>query len=76
MNLCKTQFLLTPRPYGGHEIKAYRRKSATLLFSREGKPLRPMTYAEWTEFKRAWPKEVEADGLTLRTVWTLVEVVE
>lgn len=70
-DLCKTQFLF---PKGFDAIKTFRRKRRSVLFGNDGKPIRPMTYQEWTDLTRMWPEETKRDGLKLRYVWTLEEV--
>jgi hypothetical protein len=74
MDLAKTQFLMEPTPYGGHRIRTFKRKSALVLFAANGQPIRPITWAGWCKLKADWPAQVDADGLTVRTVWSLVEV--
>jgi hypothetical protein len=69
-DLSKTQFLQDEHG----SFKAYRHKSDMMLFDREGIPLRPMTWTEWCDFKTTYADEIERDGLTLRTVWTLVGI--
>ncbi len=75
-DLAKTQFLATTNAFTGrvYPTKAYRRKRASMMFDRDGRPMRLMTWDEWLKFKSDWPKEVEEDGLTLKTVWTLEEI--
>lgn len=63
LDLSKTQFLVDP----SGKIRMFRRKSATMLFH-NGQPERVVTWEEWLELKG------KAEGLTLRNIWTLVEV--
>lgn len=55
------------------KLTVYRRVRAFYLFI-DGKAQRPMSVADWNRLQADWPKEVEQDKLTLRAVWTLVEV--
>lgn len=69
----KTQFL--EEDHGTHKtLKAYRRKAACMLIDGKGKPFRVITWEDWCALKRDWPDQVKADGLTIKTVWTLVPV--
>lgn len=51
-----------------------KRARATVLFDRDGKPLRVMDWKDWCQFRKDYGPQIAADGLSLRTVWTLVEV--
>lgn len=52
----------------------FRRRRITVLIGGDGKVRREMSFADFRAFKERWPAEVQADGLTLRTVWALQEV--
>ncbi|WP_313196185.1 hypothetical protein [Shinella zoogloeoides] len=70
-DLAKTQFLDVD--HGTHHtLKAYRRKRALMLFDKEGKPVRLITWANWQKLISKYPHEVEAEKLSVKTVWTLV----
>ncbi|CDN47541.1 hypothetical protein [Neorhizobium galegae] len=69
-DLAKTQFLITKGPFVT-TITAYRRKRALMLFDKNDRPVRPITWDNWREFRTKWPKEVEAEKLSVKTVWTL-----
>lgn len=72
MDLCKTNFLVKRSIYDGHTLVPMRRKRQTALIERDGTPRCLMSLEDWRKLKADWPKEVEADGLSLRTIWTLV----
>lgn len=72
-DFAKTQFLIEDH-LTHTTIRQFRRKSANALVDKAGKVLRLMTWPEWVAFKARWPEEVEADGLRLVNVWTLIEV--
>lgn len=67
----KTQYLVTPSGLST-TIETFRRKRATMLFGRGDEPIRLMNWAEWSALTKDWPHEVASEGLTLRSVWTLV----
>jgi len=72
MDLPKTQFIEID--YGTHKtLKAYRRKRDLMLF-KDGKPVRLISFRNWNTLNGTWADNVKADKLTVRTVWTLVEV--
>lgn len=73
MDLAKTQFLIETHSFGT-VLRTFKRKRAHVLFDGEGKPIRPMTWPEWAAFHKQWPDEVAKDRLSLRIVWTLVEM--
>lgn len=65
-DLAKTQFIFGE--YG--TIKAYRRRRKTALFQGD-KPLRLIEWNDWLRLKKAYPREVESDKLSVRAVWVL-----
>lgn len=73
LDLSKTQFLVDDSGIV-RSLRAYRRKSALMLFDKQGKPIRLITWDAWVEFRSTYPKEVEAEKLTVKNVWTLVPV--
>jgi hypothetical protein len=57
-------------------IQAFRRKRQSALVDGSGKVVRLMTWEEWRDFKKEWPREIEADGLKLTQIWTLIPTTE
>lgn len=69
LDLNKTQFLVAEQG----PTRMFRRKSRHMLFQGD-RPIRPIEWGEWMELKKDFPKEVKDDGLTVKSVWFLVEI--
>ncbi|WP_349434267.1 hypothetical protein [Pararhizobium sp. A13] len=72
-DLTKTQFLA--EGYGPTTVlRAFRRKSAMMLFNGSGQPIRLISWEDWGNLKSTYPAEVASEGLTCKNVWTLEEI--
>lgn len=69
MDLPKTQFLIT-----NTGMKAFKRRRTLMLFDRDRKPVRPITFAAWQKLQKDYPNEVRDDKLWVQNVWTLNEI--
>lgn len=73
LDLAKTQFLVTKGSFVT-TITAYHRKRSLMLFDKHDRAVRLITWKDWNDFRSKYPKEVEAEKLSVKNVWTLVEI--
>lgn len=69
MNIEKTQFLVDATG----RLATFRRKREHILFEGD-KPLRVITWDDWTHMKKTWPDHVERDNITVQTGWVLKRI--
>ncbi|MGY5795173.1 hypothetical protein ACXHXM_34020 len=74
-DLAKTQFLIDKGACGTYR-RTFRRKRGLMLFDKSGDIIRPITQKDWDELRKAWPEEVKQDGLKVKSVWFLEEIVK